>query len=103
MRVSDAQGLGATAVLVVAMALYGAFLLHLRHPVREMPLPWGSQGPELMAVQIAADRGTEGIYFLPAGMTVENILGLVGISETNHRERAGLVKISTGSSLTISP
>jgi competence protein ComEA len=103
MRVSDAQRLGTAAVLMISVTVYGASLLHARYPIREIPLPWGSQGPELMAVQVAGDRGREGIYFLPDGMTVDKILSLIGILGTNHRGKTGLIKISTGSSLSISP
>jgi competence protein ComEA len=102
MQVADAQRRGAAAVLIISLAVYGISLLHARLPVREAPLPWGSQGPERMAIEFSGDRGRDGIYFLPKEMDVSNALSLIGRPETYHRGKTGPGEISTGSTLTVS-
>lgn len=103
MRVSEAQRLGTAAVLMISLAVYGVSLLHTRYPIREMPLPWGSPGEGLIAVEVAGEQRKDGIYFLPEGTTVGKALSLIGISGTNHLGKTNLIEISTGSALTISP
>jgi competence protein ComEA len=103
MRVSEAQRLGSAAVLMISLAVYGVSFLHARQPVREAPLPWGSQGPALMVVEVTGDRGREGIYFLPEGLTIEKVFSLIGIPRTNHQGKTDPMEVSTGSALTISP
>ena len=103
MLVSEAQRLGAIAVLMISLTVYGVSLLHARQPVRETPLPWGNQGQGLMAVEVAGDQGRDGIYFLPEGMTVEEVLYIAGIPRMNHQGKTERVGISVGSSLTASP
>lgn len=103
MLVSEAQRLGAIAVLMISLTVYGVSLLHARQPIRETPLPWGNQGQGLMAVEVAGDPGREGIYFLPEGMTVEKVLYIAGIPRMNHRRKTDFVGISAGSALMASP
>jgi competence protein ComEA len=103
MRVSEAQRLGSAAVLLISLTVYGVSLLQARQPVREAPLPWGSQGPALMAVEVAGNRGRDGIYFLTEGMTVEKALDLIGISGMNRKGNTDPNEISTGSIVTVSP
>lgn len=55
-----------------------------------------------MAVEVADDRGRGGIYFLPEGTTVKNLLHIAGIPETNGREKNDHVAIAPGSVLTVS-
>jgi competence protein ComEA len=103
MRLSETQRLGSAAVLLISLAVYGVSFLHARQPVRDAPIPWGSQGPGLMAVEFSGDRGRDGVYFLPEGMTVQNMFSLVGIPGMNHQVKTDPVEISTGSALTVSP
>jgi competence protein ComEA len=103
MLVSEAQRLGGMAVLMISLAVYGVSMLHARQPVRETPLPWGNQGPGLMAGEVAGDQRRDGIYFLPEGMTAEKVLYIAGIRGMNHREKTGPAGISAGSALTVSP
>lgn len=103
MLVSEAQRLGAFAVLAVSLTVYGASLIYARLSIRETPLLWGNQGPGLMAVEVAGDRAKDGIYFLPKGSTFETIRKIVEIQGMNHREKMEGVRISAGSALLISP
>jgi competence protein ComEA len=101
--VSEAQRLGALAVLLISLTVYGVSLLDARQPVRETPLPWGNQGQGLVAVEVAGDPGRDGIYFLPAGMTVEKVLYLTRIPGMNRPGKSDRLGISAGSVLTASP
>jgi hypothetical protein len=101
--VSEAQRLGALAVLLISLTVYGVSLLDNRRPVRETPLPWGNQGQGLVAVEVAGDPGRDGIYFLPAGMTVEKVLYLTRIPGMNRPGKSDRLGISAGSVLTASP
>jgi competence protein ComEA len=103
MRVSEAQRKGAAAVMVISLAVYGASFFHVRQPVRETPLPWGDQGPSLMAVEVVGDRKKDGIYFLPEGMSLAKVLSHIGIPETNQSVKTGSDVISTGSALRVTP
>jgi competence protein ComEA len=102
MLVSETQRLGSAVVLMISLSVYGVSLLQARQPVRESPLPWGSQGAAMMAVEVAGDWGKNGIYFLPEGMTVKKVRGLIGIPEMNHLGKMEHIVISAGSSLTVS-
>lgn len=103
MRVSETQRTGSLAILMISLAVYGVSLLHARQPARYAPLPWGSQGPGLMAVEFSGDRGRDGVYFLPEGTSLDNTLLFIGISDANSRNKTGPVEISTGSALVVSP
>jgi competence protein ComEA len=101
MLVSEAQRLGAFAVLAFSLTVYGVSLI-LVNPVREMPLPWGNQGSGLMAVEFAGDPARSGIYFLPQGATFETIRGIVEIPGMKNRGEIENVRIHDGSVLLIS-
>lgn len=103
MLVSEAQRLGALLVLAASLTVYGVSLLYARQPVREAPLPWGNQGPGLMAVEVAGDPARGGIYFLPKGATFETIREIAEIPGMNDREKVEGVRISAGSVLLTSP
>jgi competence protein ComEA len=96
MRVFDGQALGALTLLMVSLTVYGVSLLSARQPVRESPIPWGCQGPGLMAVEIAGDPGKEGIYFLPEGTTIEKVREIVMIPGMNDGRKIEGAEISSG-------
>jgi competence protein ComEA len=103
MPVSDVQRLGAVAVLMICLTIYGISFLHARQPFRETPLPWGNQGQGLMAVEVKGNHGKDGIYFLPEGMTVDKVLDIAGITRMNYIGKTDRVEISAGSVLMVSP
>jgi competence protein ComEA len=102
MRVSEGQRLGALTVLMASLAVYGASILNVRQPVRESPIPWGSQGSGLVAVEVAGDPGKEGIYFLPDGTTIKKVREIAVIPGLNDGEKIEGVGISAGSVLATS-
>jgi competence protein ComEA len=101
MLVSDTQRLGVLSVLVISLAVYGISLA--RQPVREIPIPWGNQDTGMMVVEVSGDQGREGIYFLPEGMAVDEVLDITGIQRTISRGTTNPGRISTGTVLMASP
>jgi competence ComEA-like helix-hairpin-helix protein len=79
MRVHEAQNLGALMILVASLVGYGGSLLIDRYPLPETSLPWGKQGPGMIAAEVSGSKGADGIYFLPESMTIETILKVVGM------------------------
>lgn len=104
MPVSETQRMGIAAVLLISLTVYGIFFLHAQRPVREAPLPWGTQDGKRIAVEVSGDRGVNGgIYFLPEGLTIEETLRLVGIKEKNRTRKINPIRIVAGSVLAVSP
>jgi competence protein ComEA len=102
MLVSEGQKLGTLTVLMVSLTFYAVSLFNAKQPVRESPLPWGSQGPGSMVVEVRGGRG-EGVYFLPEGTKLDKIREVAGIQEVNDRMGIADRWISDGSLLVISP
>jgi competence ComEA-like helix-hairpin-helix protein len=100
MRVLEGQRLGSLALLTVSLAFYGVSLFNARQPVREAAIPWGSQGPGLMAVEVMGGPGREGIYFLPVGVTIGKMREIAVIPETEGQVRIEGARISAGSLVT---
>jgi competence protein ComEA len=99
MQLPEGQTVGALTLLVVSLTVYGVSLLNARQPIRESPIPWGSEGPGLMAVEVSGGPGREGIYFLPEGTTIEKAREIAAIPEMNDKGRIEGVGISAGSVL----
>lgn len=102
MLVSDAQRLGALAVLMASLAVYAISLLHDRQPFRETPIPWGNQGPGLMAVEISGDPAKNGIYFLPKDATMDAIADIVEFQGIDDRVMIQAARLSDGSVISFS-
>jgi competence ComEA-like helix-hairpin-helix protein len=81
MRVREAQNLGALMILVASLVVYGGSLLIDRYPLPETSLPWGNQGPGMIAAEISGGRGADGVYFLPERMPIAMILKIIGMEE----------------------
>jgi competence ComEA-like helix-hairpin-helix protein len=103
MLVSESQRLGAITVVLVSLSVYGLLLFHARQTVPETPLPWGSQGPGLMALEVAGDPAKEGIYFVPQGATFATVRDIAEIPGMNGWKTIEDVRISAGSVLLTSP
>jgi competence protein ComEA len=76
MRIFEGQVLGALALLLGSIAIYGISLFNARQPVRESSIPWGQQGAGVTTVEIAGDPRKEGVYFLPEGTTWGKLHGM---------------------------
>ncbi len=102
MRISEGQTLGALALLMVSLTLYGVLLVSARYPARELPALWGNQEPGTMAVEVAGDPGREGIYFLPEETTVENARQITAMPVIRKGDKSEGGRVSAGSVLAIS-
>lgn len=96
MQVFEGQRLGALTILIVSLTVYGFFFISARQPIREALMPWGSQGPGLMAVEITGDPVREGIYFLPEGTTIERLHEIAMIPGMNDRGKIEGARIFDG-------
>jgi competence ComEA-like helix-hairpin-helix protein len=81
MQTREGQRLGALVVLVASLVLYGGQHLSNQCTVREAPLPWGNQGPRMVAVEIVGDGAGEGIYFFQGKRTLKEHLKIAGMEE----------------------
>lgn len=108
MRVCDGQNLGALSIMIVSLAIYGGALLHDRKASTELSLPWGKQGPGVMATEVVGSGDADGIYFFPEGMSIANILKVVNIKGANDATafsavgRAAITVSREGEAVTIS-
>jgi competence ComEA-like helix-hairpin-helix protein len=96
MRIFEGQALGALTLLTVSITVYGISLFSARQPVWESPIPWGFQGPGLVAIEIAGDSGKEGIYFLPEGTTIKKVGEITMIPGTDDGGRIEDARIFDG-------
>ena len=78
MCVREGQRLGALTVLIASSLLYAGVFIHARHPLPVSPLPWGDQGPGMIAVEVTGNRGADGIYFLPEATALTQLDKITG-------------------------
>lgn len=102
MLISEGQRLGALVVLIASLALYGGQLLNAGRAVRESPLPWGNQGPGMIAVEVVGGRGADGIYFFPDGRALPEILKVAGVEERLDQADIPGAVVSGDSAISIS-
>ena len=102
MHLSQGQRLGALAVLIFSLALYGGVQLNAGRQVRESSLPWGDQGPATVAVEVRDDRGSTGIYFFPEGTALPEILKAAGVEERAGKEGGTVPAGADGFTITVS-
>jgi len=103
MHLSQGQRLGALAVLIFSLALYGGVQLNAGRQVRESSLPWGDQGPATVAVEVRDDRGSTGIYFFPEGIILQEILKAAGLKEKAEKEGKAIPAGADGFTLRVTP
>ncbi len=103
MLVSGAQRLGALAVLMACLTVYAISLLHDRQPSRETPIPWGNQGPGLLAVEISGNPAKNGIYFLPKDAAMDAIADIAEFRGNDDRAMIQDARLSDGSVMSFSP
>ena len=78
MQVREGQRLGALTILIASLVLYVGIFIHDRHPLPVSPLPWGDQGPGMIAVEVTGKRGADGIYFLPEATAFTQLNKIIG-------------------------
>lgn len=79
MRVREGQNLGALTILIASLAVYWGMLLCGHQVSIALSLPWGNQGPGMMAAEVTGSRDADGIYFLPKGTDIANILKVIDV------------------------
>jgi hypothetical protein len=79
MHLGEGQKLGALMFLIVSLGVYGGAMLSHQKPFAESTPPWINQGPGMWAVAVEGERGSQGVYFFPAGTSPEQILKHTGI------------------------
>jgi competence protein ComEA len=102
MRVADGQALGALALLMISLGVYGTLLLIDRFPLRVQAGSWGNQGPGTTAVEVVGDPAREGIYFLPGETTVGRLRAAVIAPGAGEDGGLGDDPVSGGAVLDIS-
>lgn len=78
MDLRERQKVGGLAILTAALVVYAGMGFLARHPVPRPPLPWGNQGPQTVAAEVAGIRGAEGIYFLPEASVFDRLSHITG-------------------------
>jgi competence protein ComEA len=99
MRICEGQKLGALTILIVSLAVYGRALLYDQQSLPELSLPWGNQEPGMIAAEVTGSRDADGIYFLPEGMDIANIVKTINVD--GRIDTAGFA-ISDGAAIDIS-
>jgi competence protein ComEA len=99
MRICEGQKLGALTILIVSLAVYSRALLYDQQSPPELSLPWGNQEPGMMAAEVTGSRDADGIYFLPEGMDIANIVKIINVD--GRIDTAGFA-ISDGAAIAIS-
>ncbi len=102
MHVREGQRLGALAILIASLVVYGGIFIHDRHPLPVLPLPWGDQGPGMIAVEVTGNRGAEGIYFLPEETAFTQLNKIIGTEVRGENSDFTEAWRSAGSALSVS-
>lgn len=102
MQTSEGQRLGALVVLIASLILYGGLHLSAHRTVREAPLPWGNQGPGMVAMEVVGNGAGEGIYFFQGKRTLREHLKLAGLEEKLGQVVIPDAVVPEGSAISIS-
>ncbi len=103
MQTRQTQDIGAAAILVASLIIYGSALLSAQNPRAEPAIPWGNQGPATRAVEVSGTHRADGIYFFPAAQTLTGTLRLLDVAgdsppfgEAHFTGRACAVSVDGG-------
>ena len=102
MQVREGQRLGALTVLIASLVVYVGVFVHDRHPLPVSPLPWGDQGPGMIAVEVTGKRGAEGIYFFPEATALTQLNKITGYEVSEENSGFAEAWRSAGSALSVS-
>ncbi|HBB18430.1 MAG TPA: hypothetical protein DCZ97_16055 [Syntrophus sp. (in: bacteria)] len=78
MTVREGQRAGGLTILIVSTAVYGVSLFYHSHPRPDSPLPWGDQVSGRIAIEVAGNRGADGIYFIPEAKAAAELSKITG-------------------------
>lgn len=101
MRFGDGQLYGAVAVLAILNIFALFWVTHKPTPV-SMAIPFGDDGPGKSFVEIAGDNGSSGIYFVPEGTNVLDLLekAEAAVPDAGH-DKALLKKLENGTKVVV--
>ncbi|MBA4423931.1 MAG: hypothetical protein C0390_12680 [Syntrophus sp. (in: bacteria)] len=102
MQVSEGQRLGALTVLIASLYVYVGAFIHDRYPFPVSPLPWGDQGPGMIAVEVTGNRGADGIYFFPKATAFTQLYKITGYEVKGENSGFAEAWSSAGSALSVS-
>lgn len=102
MHVREGQRLGALTFLIASLFVYVGAFIHDRYPFPLLPLPWGDQGPGIIAVEVTGKRGADGIYFFPKATAVTQLYKITGYEAKGENSGFAEAWRSAGSALSVS-
>jgi len=102
MTIREGQRVGGAFLLIVSLAVYGWMVFHDRCPHPDPPLPWGDQGSGKIAIEVAAGRGADGIYFVPEAKAVTEVSRITGIDAAMVRGAFVEAGISSDPAISVS-
>jgi competence ComEA-like helix-hairpin-helix protein len=102
MQVREGQRLGALTVLIASLVIYVGVFFHDRHPLPMSPLPWGDQGPAMIAVEVTGKRDADGIYFFPEATAALQLRKITGYEVKGEDSGFADALHSAGSAISVS-
>jgi competence ComEA-like helix-hairpin-helix protein len=102
MQVREGQRLGALTVMIASLAVYVGVFIHDHRPLPVLPLPWGDQGPGMIAVEVTGKRGADGIYFFPETTAFTQLNKITGYEVKGENSGFADALRSAGSALSVS-
>lgn len=101
MSLVERQRAGILIVLILSIAVYGLSFLNIRRQGSKENIPYGIQKPDSVIIEL---KGIEraGIYFLPPGMTSEELVGIANIDKFLGKTGLESFEVENGSLLTLS-
>jgi len=100
MRFGDGQLYGAIAVLAVLNVFALFWITHKPAPA-SMVIPFGDDGPGKSFVEIAGDTRSSGIYFVPEGTNVRDLLEKAEAAVPNGDDKSLLKKLESGTKVVV--
>jgi competence protein ComEA len=101
MHVREGQRRGALTFLIASVCVYLGVIIHDRQSLPVLPLPWGDQGPGMIAVEVTGKRSAEGIYFLPEATALIQLNKIIGYDVRGENSSFAGAWRSAGSPLSI--
>jgi len=95
---------GGFVVVAAVVILYVALTLLRLIPPAAPNVPWSDESWGAVVVQLTGAAGDEGIYFLPVGATVADLLRAAGVSDLHGYDEAHLaLRLAKGRRLIVGP
>jgi hypothetical protein len=103
MHVREGQCLGALVILIVSALVYGGSFLQPRQGISPRSIPWGDCLPGTIAMEVSGSRGSDGVYFLPQGISFDMVKKCVGVEGAMEPSAAADMPFRDHTTLAISP